>query len=160
MTDRRMTVFIALLRGVNVGGHKKIPMSEVHSLCAGMGWSDVRSYIQSGNLLFRAGAGMAGLLGGHPFPRASGLEPKLVMLALSKATPKPDTVKALQERATGDERIVRVGDALWVHYDGGVARSKLAPALLDRQVGSPVSTRNWRTVLKLDELAARVSAGP
>jgi uncharacterized protein (DUF1697 family) len=75
------------------------------------------------------------------------------MLALSKAAPKSDAVKGLRERAANGERVIRVGDALWIHFRSGVARSKLSPALLDRLAGSPVTTRNWRTVLKLDELA-------
>jgi uncharacterized protein (DUF1697 family) len=56
---------------------------------------------------------------------------------------------------TPGERVLQSGDALWIHYAGGAAQSKLAPGLLDRVVGSPVTTRNWRTVLKLDELAQR-----
>ena len=62
-------------------------------------------------------------------------------------------MEGLREHALSGERIVQVGDGLWIHYAGGVGRSKLSPALLDRLVGSPVTARNWRTVLKLDELA-------
>jgi uncharacterized protein (DUF1697 family) len=79
------------------------------------------------------------------------------MLALSKAPPKSEAVEGLRERAVGGERIVRVGDALWIHYGSGVAKSKLSPALFDRLVGSPVTARNWRTVLKLSELASHSS---
>jgi uncharacterized protein (DUF1697 family) len=178
----RQHTFLALLRGINVGGHNRVPMPELRSLCGDLGWSDVQTYIQSGNLVFRAGARPAslegeleraiergfglsisvlvraaadwpGLVAGNPFPEASESEPNLVMLALSKAAPKPDAVDRLRERAAGGERIVRVEDALWIHYAGGSGRSKLSPAVLDRLVGSPVTTRNWRTVLKLDELA-------
>jgi uncharacterized protein (DUF1697 family) len=174
--------FIALLRGINVGGHNKIPMRELCMLCADLGWVDVQSYIQSGNLVFRAAAKAAQLeteleqaierrfglpipilvraaavwpdyVRDNPFPDASQNEPNLVMLALSKAAPKKDAAEKLQERAVSGERIVQVGDAIWVHYAGGVAKSKLSPALFDRLVGSPVTARNWRTVLKLDEMA-------
>ena len=86
-------------------------------------------------------------------------EPNLVMLALSREPPDPSTVDRLRERATAGERIERVGDALWIHYAGGAGRSKLAPGGLDRVVGSPVTTRNWRTVLKLGELAGIAVAG-
>lgn len=75
------------------------------------------------------------------------------MLGLSKAPPQPDAAARLQERATRGERVRLVGDALWIHFPGGVAESRLSPALLDRLAGSPVTTRNWRTVLKLHELA-------
>jgi uncharacterized protein (DUF1697 family) len=67
--------------------------------------------------------------------------------------PKDGAVEILSERAAAGERIMLVGDALWFHYPNGVARSKLTPALLDRVVGSPVTARNWNTVLKLHNLA-------
>lgn len=174
--------FIALLRGINVSGRNKIPMSELRSLCADLGWEDVQSYIQSGNLVFKAESTQAKLeteleraierrfglsisivvraatlwpdyVGDNPHPEASQDESNLVMLALSKAPPKPDAAEKLQERATCGERIVQVRDALWVHFAGGVAKSKLSPALFDRLVGSPVTARNWRTVLELHEMA-------
>ncbi len=176
-----LDTFIALLRGINVGGHNKIPMPELRSICADLGWDDVQSYIQSGNLVFKAGTTPANLedeleraierrfglsipvivragtdwsayVKGNPYPQASQSEPNLVMLTFSKAPPKQDAVDGLRERALNNERIVQVGDALWIHYGGGVGKSKLSPALLDRLVGSPVTTRNLRTVLKLDEL--------
>jgi uncharacterized protein (DUF1697 family) len=59
----------------------------------------------------------------------------------------------LRARAADGERIERVGDALWIHYPRGAGRSKLTPALFDRSAGSPVTARNWNTVL---ELAARL----
>jgi uncharacterized protein (DUF1697 family) len=174
--------FIALLRGINVTGRNKIPMAELRALCADLGWADVQSYIQSGNLLFqadatpveleaelegaikrqfghtisiivRAAANWPAYVRGNPFPEASASAPNRVMLALAKARPKPDAVANLRQRAAGGEQIVQVGDALWFDYANGMANTKLTPALLDRLVGSPVTARNWNTVLKLNELA-------
>lgn len=174
-------MFIALLRGINVGGRNPVPMAELRSLCTDLGWRNAQTYIQSGNLIFqadapavqleaelergmerrfglaipvivRAAADWTGYILGNPLREASEKEPSLVMVALAKAPPKPEAVEGLRERATSGEQIVRVGDALWIQYAGGAARSKLSPALLDRLVGSPVTTRNWRTVLKLGGL--------
>jgi uncharacterized protein (DUF1697 family) len=174
--------FIALLRGINVGGHNKIPMPELRSVSAELGWGEVQTYIQSGNLVFTAGAAPSALeaeleraierrfgllipvivraatdwpayVKSNPFPDVCEKEPNLVMLGLSKSPPKADTEMRLQERAAPGERIVRVSDALWIHFGSGMARTKLSPALLDRLAGSPVTMRNWRTVLKLGELA-------
>src|SRR5690606_10813047 len=89
----------------------------------------------------------------NAFPEAAEREPNLVMLALSRSPPHEDAVTRLRERATV-EQIERSGDALWIHFAGGSGRSKLTPALLDRSAGSPVTTRNWRTVLKLEDLAS------
>lgn len=174
--------FIGLLRGINVSGHNKIPMPELRAVCAELGWQAVQTYIQSGNLVFEADATPASLetaltqaieqrfgltipvivraasawpayAAGNPYPDASAQEPHLVMLALSKAAPKPDALAGLLERATYGEQIAQVGDAIWIHYQQGVAKSRLSPALFDRLVGSAVTARNWRTVLKLNELA-------
>jgi uncharacterized protein (DUF1697 family) len=173
---------IALLRGINVSGHNKIPMAELRQLCTGLGWEDVQSYIQSGNLVFRSGSppveleieleaaiqsqfgysipvvvrsaqGWASYIANNPFPEAALKEPNWVLLTLSKQPPNEDTKAGLLERADKGERVAQVGDALYIHYPDGVGRSKLTPALLDRLVGSPVTARNWRTALKLGEMA-------
>ncbi|HEY2084371.1 MAG TPA: DUF1697 domain-containing protein [Verrucomicrobiae bacterium] len=176
-----MKTFIALLRGINVGGHNKVSMSELRSLCSELGWSDVQTYIQSGNLVFstsgkpavletklqraieshfgfsipiiiRSAAEWPAYIKSNPFLDACKKEPHLVMLCLSKIPPKPDAAKNLLERAASGERIIQIGDALWIHFAGGVARSKISPTLLDRMVGSPVTARNWLTVLKLQDM--------
>lgn len=177
----RRTSFIALLRGINVGGANRVPMAELRELCAELGWSDVRTYIASGNVVFGA-SGPEGELAtaleeairrrfdlhvpvivrtashweryvrGNPFGETPEAEAKHVMLGVSKAPPAASALETLRARATGGERVERVGDALWIHYAAGVARSKLSPGMLDRAVGSPVTTRNWRTVVKLGEM--------
>jgi uncharacterized protein (DUF1697 family) len=181
--------YIALLRGINVSGRNMIAMPELRSLCAHLGWVDVQSYIQSGNLVFKANSAPPKLeealedaitqyfgltipiivraatawpayVQGNPFPDASQSAPNAVLLALAKAPPKEDAVEKLRERATNGERIIQVDDALWLHFGAGVAKSKLSPAVLDRLVGSPVTARNWRTVLKLHEMACLPSSQP
>jgi uncharacterized protein (DUF1697 family) len=181
LVEKMTQTFIALLRGINVSGRNKILMADLRSLCVDLGWQNVQSYIQSGNLLFEAETTAATLeseleqavgqvfglsipvivretavwstyINNNPYPQASQTEPNLVMLALAKLSPKEGTVTGLQAYAAGGERITQVGDALWIHYPNGSGRSKLSPAVLDRLVGSPVTTRNWRTVLKLNEL--------
>ncbi|MFN2316837.1 MAG: DUF1697 domain-containing protein [Gemmatimonadales bacterium] len=172
---------VALLRGINVGGKHRVPMAELRQAAEALGWTDVQSYIQSGNLVFAA-AGQAaafertleaaiakrfglaipamvrtarewlGYLGKNPFPDASASEPGLVMLALSKAPLAAGAAAALQGRAMDGERVQESGGALWIYFPGGSGRSKLSPALMDRLAGSPVTMRNWRTVVKLGEL--------
>ena len=179
-----MREYIALLRGINVSGHNKIPMAELRQLCAELGWEDVQTYIQSGNLVFRSSSSPTKLEGEletaiqerfgfsipvivrsaedwasyiehNPFPKAALDEPNWVLLTLSKQPQKEGVKEGLLERADKGERVAQVGDALYIHYPDGVGRSKLTPALLDRLVGSPVTARNWRTVLKILELVQR-----
>ena len=183
-------VLVALLRGINVGGRNAVPMAALREVCEGLGWGDVRTYIQSGNVVFRppaaAGAGgtkraaalesalergiqerfglaisvvvrgaaaWARSAASNPFPDASQREPNLVMMCLSKQPPRRDAAEVLRGRAADGERVEVAGDAVWIHYAGGAGRSKLSPAVLDRAAGSAVTARNWRTVVKLSELA-------
>jgi uncharacterized protein (DUF1697 family) len=80
------------------------------------------------------------------------------MLALSKRPPADNALAGLRGRADAGERIERVGDAIWIDYGEGAARSRVAPAQLDRWVGSPVTTRNWRTVLAIRAMLERPAA--
>jgi uncharacterized protein (DUF1697 family) len=173
--------YVALLRGINVTGRNKIPMAELRTVCGELGWRDVATYIQSGNAIFsatgaakkleadlekaiekhfsltipvivRSAAEWPSYVKGNPFPDASVKEGNLVMLCLSKLPPHKDAVDKLRERAANGEVVERVGDALWIHFAAGVGRSKLSPAFFDRVAGSPVTARNWRTVLKLAEM--------
>jgi uncharacterized protein (DUF1697 family) len=173
-----MARLIALLRAVNVGG-RKLPMAELRALCAELGWEDVETYIQSGNVVFsasgkpnaleeqlekaietrfrldvpvvvRTAAQWAGYVAVNPFPEA---EASRLQLLLSKRPPKADAAARLMERAQAGEVVEAASGALWFHFPEGVASSKLTPALIDKACGSPSTGRNWRTVLKLKELA-------
>jgi uncharacterized protein (DUF1697 family) len=90
---------------------------------------------------------------GNPFPAYSKREPNHVLLGLSKSRPAKDAVTGLRRAAAAGEKVEQVGDALWIFYAGGVARSKLSPALIDRLVGSSVTARNWSTVQRLAAMA-------
>lgn len=176
-----MSKYVALLRGINVGGNNKLPMAELRALCAELGWEKVETYIQSGNVVFEAKGGVAALetalekeierhfglsisvivrsakdwpahLSGNPFPKAAEDEPNRLMLGLPKLVPNEDAAELLQERARDGEQVRLAGDALWIHFPGGAGTSKLSPVLIDRLVGSPVTMRNWRTLLKLREM--------
>jgi uncharacterized protein (DUF1697 family) len=177
-----MPTLLALLRGINVGGHRKVPMTDLRSLCTGLGWQDVQTWIQSGNLVFAAAGRAAALesaleraierhfgfhvdvvvrtakqwsqhLRSNPFAAATAREPEHVLMALAKRRLARDAVAQLRERAGANERVEAAAGVLWLHHGGGIARSKLTPALLDRAAGSPVTARNWRTVQQLAAMA-------
>jgi len=178
-----MARFVALLRGINVGGRAKLPMAELRALCAELGWTRVETYIQSGNVVFEAGDEAGALeamlekaLGksfgftpavmirsaaqwqeheaANPFRQAAADTPNLVMMGLTKLPPAPEAAAALEARAAHGERVALAGCALWFHYREGVGSSKLSPALIDRLAGSPLTARNWRTVQKIGEMLA------
>lgn len=177
-----MTRFVVLLRAINVGA-RTAPMAELREACEAAGFADVKSYIASGNLvLSTATSGGAvereveaiikarwgfhadavardadawnAYLHARAFPEARKARPNMLHLCLAKAPPAAGAVAALEARATLGERFVVEGDALWVDFAGGVGRSKITPAVLDKAVGAPATARNWNTVVKLAELVA------
>jgi uncharacterized protein (DUF1697 family) len=188
--SRAEATWIALLRGVNVGGHKRVPMAELRALAAGLGWSDAQTYVQSGNLVFRSDGKAASLAAalveelhshfgfevpvavcsredwrrhsaGGVFPDAEAERPKALHLGLvagsgAKVTQK--AVAALAPYCKSGERVAVSAGALWIDFLGGVAKTKLTPAVLDRVVGAPVTLRNWNTVGALAALADEVAA--
>lgn len=171
---------VALLRAVNVGG-RKLPMAELRAKCAALGWTNVATYIQSGNIVFdadstpaeaaaalealiardygyaapaivRTAAQWAAYAPACPFPDAARDAPNRLMMMLSKAPPAPDAAALIQARTQHGEHIAAVGDAIWIHYPGGQQDTKLTPAAIDKAVGSVATARNHRTVVTLQEM--------
>jgi uncharacterized protein (DUF1697 family) len=176
-----VTRWIALLRAVNVAP-RIVKMAELRALCEELGWQQVETYIQSGNIVFGA-EGSAGALedslekempkrfgfevpviirslkqleatmAANPFPAESEAEGNRVLIGFPKRKPASGAAEAILAKAVAGERVVEAGGALWFHYPAGVGTSKLTPNLIDRAAGSPVTARNVRTVAKLIEMA-------
>ena len=171
---------VGLLRAVNVGG-RKLPMSGLRELCETLGWKDVATYIQSGNVVFtaagkaakveaaletaiekefgfdvpvivRTGAQWTRLVAANPFTRVAREAPNFLHLVVSKRAPAGDAADKLQARGQAGEKVEAVPGGLWIHFPEGVGQSKLTPSLIDRACGSPATARNYRTVLKLKEM--------
>jgi uncharacterized protein (DUF1697 family) len=168
-----MTTFIALLRAVNVGGTGKLPMSDLKVLCEAAGFGHIRTYIASGNALFRSegpeaqvkaelearleayagkpvgvlvrtAAEMAGILAANPFPEAA---PNRTVAIFLDRPPPADALDGVTGR-DGEE--IRLGTReIYVHYGDGMAKSRLKI----RAAGSGTA-RNMNTVAKLAAMAA------
>ena len=179
-----MATWIALLRGINVSGKNILPMAELRRELEGLGFEDVRTYIQSGNVVFRSGARsaakladtIAGAVGEshgfrapvlvlsaaelasaqrqNPFPKVSA-EKALHFLFLFEKPRRPD-LDALNELASGKEEFRLAGRVFYLHAPDGIGRSKLA-ARAEKLLGVEATARNLRTVRKLAELVAEVS---
>ena len=174
---QRMNTYIALLRAVNVGGTGKLPMAELRALCEAAGFADVRTYIASGNVVFRARgtaqqarAALEGqllayagspigvvvrtpeelqaVIAGNPFPEAAGN--RLVVLFFDSPVPTDalDTV-----RHQGDEQLHLSGREIYVHYGTGMGKSRLVIPAASRATG-----RNLNTVRTLAAMAAAPGA--
>lgn len=168
-------VQVLLLRGVNVGGHGRLPMADLRVVLEALGARDVRTYIQSGNAVFRgaldaetiaaaieARAGfrpgaimlsreaLADTIAANPFPEAE-QTPKALHLAFLAADPRP-AAGALDAAAAADERWHLDNRVAYLHCPSGLGRSKLAGSL-ERLLGVPVTARNWATITRLAALA-------
>jgi uncharacterized protein (DUF1697 family) len=169
-----VTIFVALLRAVNVGGTGLLRMQSLRDLCAGLGLENPRTYIQSGNVVFassqgegeiqamlqealaehmgkpvgvmlRNAAAMRGVLQANPFPDAP--PAKVGVAFLAKAPAK----RLLDEIAIPGPEAVRLGKReLYIHYPEGMGKSKLK---LPKSAG-PATTRNINTVAKLVAMSA------
>jgi len=178
-----MTPHAALLRGVNVGGNKGVPMAALKSVAAGLSLRNPRTLLQSGNLVFlseghsgealermleaailteigvttavcvRSAAVWSALVEANPFPEAAREDPAHLLLTAFKTPPHPDGPETLAAVYKGPERIAVARNHAYIFYPEGVGNSKLTPALLGRHLGQGTA-RNWNTVLKLQAMLA------
>ena len=171
-----MTTWVALLRSINVGGRNKVPMAELRALATSLGLEAVRTYIQSGNLVFRSALPrehLAAMLreairgrfelevpvvlrtheelveveAANPFAEAAATEPKLVAVFFLDGP-----VEVELHHPTATDPFVARGDVIYVHYPSGSARSKLNQRWFERQTGRTGTARNWRTLGKIIDL--------
>src|SRR3989449_3166749 len=177
-------IHIALLRGINVGGHKLVSMADLRDLLTELGLTDVRSLLQSGNLVFGANGRTAAQLerlleaeaeqrlglqtdffvrtakewkdvvAHNPFRKEAARDPAHLVVMSLKDAPSVTRVKALQAAITGREVVRAAGKHLYIVYPDGIGLSRLTNALIDKQLGTRGTGRNWNTVLKLGALAA------
>jgi len=172
-----MTVFVALLRGVNVGGRASLAMADLRAIAEECGFIDVRTYVQSGNVVFRGGgaAQAAGATLRSAIAAVTALDPALAVRtarqldAVTGACPFDDTgnvhvtfqvdgalppAPSVDADAFAPEAFAVVGRETYLYLPNGMGRSKLTQALNKGRAGADGTTRNWRTVTKLAELAA------
>lgn len=180
---RAMTTHVALLRAINVAGHKQVAMADLCNLVTRLGFEDVRSVLQSGNLVFRSatrsGARLERLLETeaakrlavltdffvrtaeewqdvitrNPFRKEAARDPSHLVVVFLKNAPGASAVKALRAAITGPE-IVRVdGRQAYIYYPNGIGRSRLTNTLIETKLGTRGTGRNWNTVVRLAALA-------
>lgn len=178
-----MPTHIALLRGINVGGHKLVAMSDLRDFLAALGCGDARSLLQSGNLVFqcaarpradlerwleseaehrlglrtdfhvRAAKDWGKIIANNPFPEEAKRDPARLVVMFLKQAPDQRGVQALQAAIRGPEIVRADGPHAYIVYPDGMGRSRLTNALIDKQLGTRSTGRNWNTVVKLAALA-------
>ena len=177
-----MTTYIALLRGINVGKIKRIRMEPLRNLVSDLGFNNVRTLVNSGNVVFdgdgepddiaraieaalkdqhgldvpvvvRTEAEMQAVVANNPFPAVA---PTPKLLHVWFLATKPDAVLRafLAELETGDDAVVMGDRELYLHAPNGLSGASPAIQVLDRRLPHGSTSRNWNTVVRLTEMAA------
>jgi uncharacterized protein (DUF1697 family) len=177
-----MAVHVAMLRGVNVGGRRRVPMAELRGLLDEAGYADVRTYVQSGNIVLgspdaaaavqrrlrelisarfgfdvpvivRSRAQLARVVGADPI-EGGAADPKHYVVTFLAEKPPAEAVKRLRELAVESERLATAGREIYTWHPDGQARSKMAAQLTAKGFGANATARNWTTVTTLLEMAS------
>ena len=180
--SRALIGYVALLRGINVGGRHRVAMADLRALFEGEGLEGVATYIQSGNVLFsserdendlavvlaaalrdrfgfeipvviRDGEAFRAAARRHPLEAAQQDERLLYVMFLG-ATPAAEAIRAFDAAPFLPDECSLQGRELYVAYRHGSARSRLTVDAIERALGSTATGRNWRTVAKLADLVA------
>jgi uncharacterized protein (DUF1697 family) len=178
-----MPIYIALLRGVNVGGNI-LKMERLRELCAKLGMKNARTCVQSGNVVFEAQGGsshwaealerklagesrlpvsvtvrtaaeMAAIAAGNPFLKEKGIDTKRLAVTFLQQAPTKEALAALGALKIGSERFHISGKEVYLHCPNGFADAKLYT--LDKVLSQRTTTRNWNTVMKLCEMSSEGS---
>jgi uncharacterized protein (DUF1697 family) len=173
---------VAMLRGINLGPNRRIPMADLRQLLADAGFDDVKTYVQSGNIalsattkpaqleselaaliaerfgfavpvVVRSRRQLQAVVDRDPIAGAAD-EPKLYQVTFLTAKPSAASVARLRELARESERLEVAGREMYTFHPDGVAGSKLSVAIVGKDLGSGATSRNWTTVNRLLEMSA------
>jgi uncharacterized protein (DUF1697 family) len=176
-----MTRYVVLLRGINVGKHRRMPMADLRDLLVRLGYEDVRTHLQSGNVVLASDDSPAALVrkieaaiaaeltdGVEVFVRTSAEiadvvarnplakfvdDPSRYHVSFCSAKPAAAALREMKAVDVGEERFVVLGREIFAWYPGGVQNSPLVKLLSEKRLGVRITARNWNTVTKLLELA-------
>jgi uncharacterized protein (DUF1697 family) len=181
-----MTTFVAMVRGINVGGNALVKMDALRSLVSGLGHTEVTTYIQSGNVVFKSRATappkvahdievrlkselgvdvtvvlrtaeeLATAVRKNPF--LPGADPATLYLIFLNDVPDRQAVAGLEARKFEPDQFRLVGREVYARYANGYGRSKMTNSYFEKALGVRGTARNWNTVTKLLQLAQAAGA--
>jgi uncharacterized protein (DUF1697 family) len=177
-----MAVQIALLRAINVGG-RSVAMDDLKAMFVALGFSGVRTLLQTGNVVFdgskRGGAALesfleaqteqrlgiksdyivrtaaewAHIVRANPFPREAEADPGHLVVMPLKTAPARSELAALEAAIVGRETVKAQGQALYIVYPDGIGQSKLTISVIEKKLNTRGTGRNWNTTLKILAMA-------
>ncbi|WP_379127774.1 DUF1697 domain-containing protein [Paenibacillus sp. sgz500958] len=179
-----MTTYIALLRGINVGGNKIIKMQDLKAMLQSLGYHNVRTYIQSGNVVFESAemrvdtfqaaiekgikdtfgfevsvmirtlADLEQVVASNPFPLTEQEDFKRLYVSFLASQPTEEALEKLLPYEGGPDKLKVIGREMYTLYKISVSQSDLFKVPLDKILGTSMTARNWNTVNKLVALGS------
>jgi uncharacterized protein (DUF1697 family) len=177
-----MPTVVALLRAVNLTSHNRMGMEDLRAVCTSTGLKDVRTYIQSGNVVFtvdrkgqkglareiedaiacrfgfrpevilRTGVEMRAIVARNPFADRPEIEARKLLVGFLAAEPTSEARSKLLALETAPEEVRLTRTEVYIYYPNGMARPKISWAAIERTLKTSATGRNWNTVLKLLEM--------
>jgi len=177
-----MPIYISLLRGINVGGHKKIKMEKLRATFEGLGFESVKTYIQSGNVVFKARKTATSVLSkkveerilkdfgfavsvvsrtadevgetiaSNSFLEDRGIDAEKLHVMFLPEAPAPAALKKLADLTVAPDQCRCLGREIYFYLPNGVSGSVLMKSPVDRILGVVTTTRNWKTVNSLHQM--------
>jgi uncharacterized protein (DUF1697 family) len=177
-----MPIYVAMLRGINVGGHKLVKMDKLRSSFEAMGFESVKTYIQSGNVVFktkktspevlskkieekilsefgfavpvitRSNDEIEAAISNNPFLRERGIDLERLHVMFLSASPSPAALKQLAAVTVEPDRCHSSGKEIYFYLPNGVSQSVLFKSPADRILAVVTTMRNWKTVNSLRQM--------
>jgi len=183
-----MAVVVSMLRGINLGAHKRVKMDDLRGLYESLGYTDVRTHIQSGNVIFsskdrnmvtlarRIGKGIEDTFGfqsevvvrsiaelkdvvaRNPFAGRKDMDPSRFLVNFLVTDPGDEARAAVLKIKTEPEELRIIGREAYIYFPNGMARPKMSWPAIERTLKTSGTGRNWNTVMKLIEIAEALEA--
>ncbi|HEX3626473.1 MAG TPA: DUF1697 domain-containing protein [Verrucomicrobiae bacterium] len=179
-----MTTCVAILRGINVSGHKIIKMERLRAAFEDLGFAHVKTYVQSGNVVFETAESPASLAGRietkildefgfevpvltksskelkdivkrNPFVKDPAIDQTKLHVTFLSGDPPRNALDALEPLAAGGERVALAGRAVYLYCPNGYGNTKLTNTTIEKKLSCRATTRNWATTNKLLEMAGQ-----
>ena len=181
-----MPIYIAMLRGVNVSGQKIVRMERLRESCLRLGFQNVETYVQSGNIVFlatktspsalsmgisqeifrdfgfsvpvfiRTPKEMGEVIKVNPFLKEKGIDPSRLYVTFLSEPASGSALKRLRELPAQTDRFQAVGREIYLYCPGGYGKTKLSNTALEKALSVGATTRNWKTVNTLFEMASKL----
>ena len=184
--DQCMPAYVAMLRGINVSGHKPIKMEDLRALCGDLGFWDVETYVQSGNIVLqsalenpniiakrigtkiiesfgfevpvivRTSKEMRNVISNNPFLKENGIDSSKLHVTFLSEIVQKTSLQELAELSTSPDRFHPAPREIYVYCQIGYGRTKLSNVGIEKALSVTATTRNWKTTNKLLEMVSKL----